>query len=440
MRSKAAVPPASPPDARDTPFESERDQISQNIEAVLDFYTREEQKISRSQRILERISHFTGQPVFLGFILLFVALWMLANAVLRQFGMAEFDPAPFFWLQGIVGLGALLTATVVLTKQNRLAKLAEQRAHLDLKVTLLTEQKAAKLIDLLEELRRDLPNVSNRHDPEAAALQQSMNPDLVLAALDERSETAFGKLTVADKTTPLKYAYARAAKSFFDKTKEDVLVILSDVPIPEEALKDEFARHHLAAEGKLHGVEVLLDAEKQAIGGGLLHEAWKEMSGYVSATGMHVFTPKTFDGKVAEGTLATRKPSEFMSRSFEYKATFSAPVWRRPRPTSSGPAAATSPQGKATVALLKAARSGKRAAMRKTMTAEAARGLDGPRPKEMLELLKRTAPDPATARIDAIDVKGNTAEVTVVDESKDGSVTSTFRLVLEGGQWKVSGG
>src|ERR1039457_4702309 len=181
MRSKVAVPPVSPPDARDTPFESERDQTSQNIEAVLDFYTREEQKISRSQRILERISHFIGQPVFLGFILLFVALWMLANAVLRQFGMAEFDPAPFSWLQGIVGLGALLTATVVLTKQNRLTKLAEQRAHLDLKVTLLTEQKAAKLIDLLEELRRDLPNVSNRHDPEAAALKQSMNPDLVLA-------------------------------------------------------------------------------------------------------------------------------------------------------------------------------------------------------------------------------------------------------------------
>ena len=188
MRSKVAVPPASPTDARDTPFESERDQTSQNIEAVLDFYTREEQKISRSQRILERISHFIGQPVFLGFILLFVALWMLANAVLRQFGMAEFDPAPFSWLQGIVGLGALLTATVVLTKQNRLTKLAEQRAHLDLKVTLLTEQKAAKLIDLLEELRRDLPNVSNRHDPEAAALKQSMNPDLVLAALDKRSE------------------------------------------------------------------------------------------------------------------------------------------------------------------------------------------------------------------------------------------------------------
>ena len=188
MRSNPAVPAAPPADVAGAPFEAERDQISQNIEAVLAFYTREEQKISRSQRILERISHFIGQPVFLGVILLFVAFWMLANAILRQLGMAEFDPAPFFWLQGIVGLGALLTATAVLTRQNRLARLAEQRAHLDLKVTLLTEQKAAKLIDLLEELRRDLPNVKDRHDPEAAVLQQSMNPDLVLAALDERAE------------------------------------------------------------------------------------------------------------------------------------------------------------------------------------------------------------------------------------------------------------
>ncbi len=177
------------PGPEDGPAGSERDQISQNISAVLGFYSREEEKIGYWQRILERVSSMIGQPAFLGFILLFVLLWAVANIVLRRLGMAEFDPAPYFWLQGLVGLGALLTTTVVLTKQNRLAKLEEQRAHLDLKVTLLTEQKAAKLIDLLEELRRDLPNVRNREDPEAVALQQSMNPDLVLAALDERGVT-----------------------------------------------------------------------------------------------------------------------------------------------------------------------------------------------------------------------------------------------------------
>jgi uncharacterized membrane protein len=191
----AASPGASP---TGTPVPTENDQISQNINAVLDFYTREDEKISYWQRALERLSCTIGQPAFLGFILLFVLLWTLGDLSMRWLGLVEFDPPPFLWLQGIVGLAALLTTTIVLTRQNRLAKLEEQRAHLDLKVTLLTEQKAAKLIDLLEELRRDLPNVRNRHDSEAVALQQSMNPDLVLAALDE--------LAVPDETSSVDLA------------------------------------------------------------------------------------------------------------------------------------------------------------------------------------------------------------------------------------------
>ena len=192
MNSKSAAPPASPPVPGAAPLQSEGDQISQNIEAVVGFYAREDNKISHSQRALERVSDFIARPVFLGLILLILALWIITSVVLRRFGIADFDPPPFFWLQGIVSLGAFLVATAVLIKQDRLGKLAEQREHLDLKVTLLTEQKTAKLIELLEELRRDLPNVENRHDPEAAALKQSMNPDQVLAALAEGGEPGKG--------------------------------------------------------------------------------------------------------------------------------------------------------------------------------------------------------------------------------------------------------
>ena len=177
------------PDTRDNPPESELHPLSQNIEAILAFYSREEEKISRSQRVLETVSGFVGRPLFLGSIVLFVVLWILANRFAPQLGWAEFDPPPFAWLQGILSLGALLTATVVLIKQNRLGKLEELRAHLDLQVNLLTEQKTTKLIDLMEELRRDLPMVKDRHDPEAAALQQPTDPHAVLATLDQRRET-----------------------------------------------------------------------------------------------------------------------------------------------------------------------------------------------------------------------------------------------------------
>jgi len=187
MRANEASSPSPDPGNVARP---EHYQTSQNIEAVLDFYAREEHRVTRSQRLLERISLLIGQPAFLGFILAFVAIWMLASFAFRRAGIAAFDAPPYFWLQGIIGLGALMSAIVVLSRQSRLAKLAEQRAHLDLKVTLMTEQKTAKLIDLMEELRRDLPDVVNRHDPDAAVLQQSMNSDQVLAALDERNAPA----------------------------------------------------------------------------------------------------------------------------------------------------------------------------------------------------------------------------------------------------------
>ena len=153
------------------------------------FYASEEQKISPSQRILESVSGFMGQPLYLGSILLFVALWIFANLFAPRVGLAAIDTAPFFLLQGIVCIGALITTTVVLIKQNRSGKLEERRSHLELQVNLLTEQKVTKIINLLEELRHDLPMVKDRHDPEASAFQQPADPHVVLAALDKQRTT-----------------------------------------------------------------------------------------------------------------------------------------------------------------------------------------------------------------------------------------------------------
>ena len=166
------------------------DQISQNIESIATFYVREEQKISPAQRSLESFSEFLGKPLYLGLVIGFIALWMLVNVLPRLLGLAVFDPAPFSWMHLAISVGGLVTATVVVIKQNRLAKLEEQRAHLDLQVNLLTEQKVTKIINLLEELRRDLPMVKDRHDAEAAAFQQPTDPHVVLAEIDEQREIA----------------------------------------------------------------------------------------------------------------------------------------------------------------------------------------------------------------------------------------------------------
>jgi uncharacterized membrane protein len=178
------VPPASGAG----PVEPVPEHVSQNIDSILAFYRREEQKISDSQRKLETLGGFMGRPSYLAAVLAFVALWLLVNVAAEALGLPAPDPPPFSWLQGIVSLGALLTTTVVLITQNREAKLEEQRLELELQVNLLTEQKTTKLIHLLEELRRDLPMVKDRHDPEAAAMQKRTHPEELLAALEERRD------------------------------------------------------------------------------------------------------------------------------------------------------------------------------------------------------------------------------------------------------------
>jgi len=164
--------------------------ITQNVESIAEFYKREHKKASLSQRIVETISGVVGRPIFLGCIVSFVTLWILANIGARQMHMVEFDPPPFFWLQGIVSLLAILTTTVVLIRQERFANLEARREQLDLQVNLLTEQKTTKLINLIEELRRDMPMVKDRHDPESEAMQQPTDPHRVLAEMDEAHATA----------------------------------------------------------------------------------------------------------------------------------------------------------------------------------------------------------------------------------------------------------
>lgn len=256
----------------------------------------------------------------------------------------------------------------------------------------------------------------------------------VPAAAAVEEGTASGKLTVAGKTTPLTHAYARARQDPFDAKKERILVILSDVAIPEGEFLDDFPGLTMAAAGKLHAVEVELSADKSVSSGSLLHEAFTESDAFTGA-GTHVYQAKTFDAKTVEGKLSLAKPEEFMKKKFEYSATFSAHVWRRPAPVATGAAAAQTAPGKAVLAFLKAARSGDKAGIKKLMTAEAGAGLDGPNSKQMLESMKTNLPDPATARIDAVDLIGNSAEISVVDKK----ASSKFKLALDGGQWKVRG-
>jgi uncharacterized membrane protein len=172
--SKAIVPTAPLPD-----------HIGQNIETIVALHTKAEQDVPRSQRNVEAVASFFSRPLFLFGILIVVAFWIVANLLLQRAGLPPFDAPPFNLLELVLSCGSLLIATGVLIKQERQEKLAEQRTQLILQLNLISEQKIAKLFALVEELRRDLPNVQNRSDPEADEMQQAADPQVVMAALEE---------------------------------------------------------------------------------------------------------------------------------------------------------------------------------------------------------------------------------------------------------------
>jgi len=130
--------------------------------------------------LLLRSGRVLARPAFLTVYALAVAGWILLNLGLTAGGAAALDPPPFFWLQGAVALTALAVSILVLVSQEHQRVFDEQRAHLDLEVNLLAEQKIAKLIGLVEELRRDMPNVRDREDPEAVSMARAANPHAVL--------------------------------------------------------------------------------------------------------------------------------------------------------------------------------------------------------------------------------------------------------------------
>ena len=161
------------------------DIVGENIESIVDLHMRAEKRVSHHQRLIETVTANLGRPAFFYLTLLFVATWIGVNLLLPHLGLKSFDPAPFSWLQGIVSLSALLVTTVVLITQNRHGKLDDLRMHLNLQVNLLNERKVTKLIDLVEELRRDMPQVENRHDPQAEAMKEPVNPHEVVKNLHQ---------------------------------------------------------------------------------------------------------------------------------------------------------------------------------------------------------------------------------------------------------------
>jgi hypothetical protein len=99
----------------------------------------------------------------------------------------------FAWLQTVTSVLGFYVMVLILITQRHENRLEETRAQLTLQVAMLVERKNAKVIDLLEQLRRDHPNIADRVDEDATAMSKPTDAEAVIEAITSSQEP--GQLT-----------------------------------------------------------------------------------------------------------------------------------------------------------------------------------------------------------------------------------------------------
>jgi uncharacterized membrane protein len=163
------------------------EQVIKNIEAIATHQDRYHQNSPAHQRGLDKITAVFSQPQFLYFQVGLFTTWWVCSYLSTQH-ILPVDFPPFNLREEGLDVASLLISTGVLIYQTRQEQVSEERSHLMLQLNLITEQKIAKLISLIEELRTDLPNVRNRADLEAQIMQQAIDPQAILEVIQHNSE------------------------------------------------------------------------------------------------------------------------------------------------------------------------------------------------------------------------------------------------------------
>lgn len=106
---------------------------------------------TRTERQSDTIVRLIGSTRFLLLHIIMVAAWITVNLNLIP-GVSPFDPFPFGILALFVSSESVFLTIFVLISQNRMARQAERRAHLDLQVGMLAEQELTMMLQMLQKL------------------------------------------------------------------------------------------------------------------------------------------------------------------------------------------------------------------------------------------------------------------------------------------------
>jgi uncharacterized membrane protein len=125
--------------------------LERNVKAIAKLERNAIQERSPADRLSDGITWVAGSAGFVIAHIVFFTVWITLNVGLIR-SVPIFDPYPFSFLTLVVSLEAIFLAIFVLMSQNRAARLADRRAHLDLQVDLLAERELTVMLHMLRAL------------------------------------------------------------------------------------------------------------------------------------------------------------------------------------------------------------------------------------------------------------------------------------------------
>lgn len=140
--------------------------VLNHVQEHIDTIAKHEQEFLERRSRAERLGDLTAAIVGnLGFVAAHVCLfvlWVLVNT-LQLPRIPHFDPVPFSLLGTVVAIEAILLASLILMRQARLARRADEREHLMLQILLLTEKEVTAVISMNQQIAikvglRDIEN------------------------------------------------------------------------------------------------------------------------------------------------------------------------------------------------------------------------------------------------------------------------------------------
>src|SRR5579862_5683314 len=142
-------------------------QVKRNIAAIAQLEEAARRNRTRTEVRIEAIAQFLGRPLFLFVQLGWMTAWLLWNVLAPSHA---FDRPPFFALDGVLSVEAIVVSTFVLISQRTMSAADNRREHLNLQVSLLAEAEMTNALNTLHRISRHLGLPDPADDSEAREL------------------------------------------------------------------------------------------------------------------------------------------------------------------------------------------------------------------------------------------------------------------------------